>query len=263
MKIFWAFTRQAFQFVSAYRFNFFAEIFLTLLRMYAIYWVWRVLYTQKPGAFGVSMDQMVTYGALGMALEIFMWSRPQYYISRQVKSGAIDTDLMKPLDFHFHMLARSIGETFVAVIALATPALAMAYFLLGVQLPPDVPTALLFVASLVLGYLVLFHMNFLLGALSVVVLDIRHINWAYFSVVRFFGGQMLPLWLFPPVVGTIAHALPFQATYYIPMSIYIGELTGADAIRAIEIQLIWLVTLVVVSRLTWGWAHRHLVVQGG
>ena len=98
------------------RFNFFAEIFLTFLRMYGIYWLWRILYTQRPGAFGVDLNQMVTYGVLGMALEIFVWSRPQMYISRQVKSGAIDTDLMKPLDFHFHMLARSTGETLVGFV---------------------------------------------------------------------------------------------------------------------------------------------------
>lgn len=263
MKIFWSFTRQAFQYVAAYRFNFFMGIFLVLLRMYAVYWVWTILYTQRPGAFGVSREQMVTYGALGMALEIFIWSRPQMYISRQVKSGAIDTDLMKPLDFHVHMLARSVGETTVGVIALALPALALAYFLLGVQLPPDLPTALLFILSLVLGFLVLFHLNFLLGSLSVVALDIRHISWAYYSVVRFFGGQMVPLWMFPAFIGTIASVLPFQATYFIPMSLYIGRLTGADAVRAIEFQVIWLVGLVVLSRLAWGWAHRRLVVQGG
>jgi viologen exporter family transport system permease protein len=263
MKIFWSFIRQAFQFIAAYRFNFFMEIFMVLLRMYAVYWLWRVLYTQRPGAFGVSLEQMVTYGALGMALEIFVWSRPQMYISRQVKSGAIDTDLMKPLDFHVHMLARSVGETTVGVIALALPALALAYFLLGVNLPPDVPTALLFIASLILGFLVLFHLNFLLGALSVVALDIRHISWAYYSVVRFFGGQMVPLWMFPSFVGAIARVLPFQATYFIPMSLYIGRITGADAVRAIEFQLIWLIALVILSRLCWSWAHRRLVVQGG
>jgi ABC-type uncharacterized transport system permease subunit len=28
-------------------------------------------------------------------------------------------------------------------------------------------------------------------------------------------------------------------------------------------QLTWVVVLVVLSRLLWNWAHRHLVVQGG
>ncbi|HJR80006.1 MAG TPA: ABC-2 family transporter protein [Anaerolineales bacterium] len=263
MKIFWSFTRQAFQFIAAYRFDFFAEILLTLLRMYSVYWVWRILYTQRPGAFGVDMQQMITYGVLGMALEIFMWSRPQHYMARQVKSGAIDTDLMKPLDFHLHMLARSVGETLVGLTVLAIPALAIAYFVLGVNLPPNSLTAFLFGISLILGYLVLFHLNFLIGSLAIVALDIRHINWAYYSMVRFFGGQLVPLWLFPPWLAWLAGALPFQSTYFIPMSIYIGTFAGAEAIQAIAFQGVWLVVLVLLSRILWNWAYRRLVVQGG
>jgi ABC-2 type transport system permease protein len=263
VKIFWSFTRQAFQFISAYRFNFFMEFILTILRMYGIYWVWRILYTQKPGAFGVSLEQMVTYGVMGMVLELFIWSRPQWYMANQVKSGAIDTDLMKPLDFHVHMLARSTGEALIGIGVLAIPALIVAYLFLDVQFPPDIWVALMFAVSIVLGFLVFFHLNFLLGSLAVVALDIRHISWAYFSLVRFLGGQIVPLWLFPPIVAAIAEVLPFKGTYYIPISIYIGRFTGVDAIRAIEFQIVWLIVLVLTSRMLWGWAHRRLVVQGG
>ena len=263
MRLFWSFARQAFQFISAYRFNFFMELVLAILRMYGIYWVWRVLYTQRPGAFGVTQEQMVTYGVMGMALELFIWSRPQWYMAHQVKSGAIDTDLMKPLDFHFYMLARSVGETIMGISILAIPALLVAYLFLDVQLPPDLPTALLFVVSLFLGFLLLFHLNFILGSLAIVALDIRHISWAYFSLIRFMGGQIVPLWLFPPVLAAIAAVLPFQGTYFIPISIYIGSLTGADAVRALEFQFVWVVALILIGRFLWSWAYGRLVVQGG
>jgi ABC-type uncharacterized transport system permease subunit len=103
----------------------------------------------------------------------------------------------------------------------------------------------------------------MLGSLAVLTLDIRHISWAYYSVVRFFGGQMVPLWLFPPFVAAIANVLPFQSTYYIPMSIYIGKIAGADVMKALGFQFTWLVVLVLGSRLLWSWAHTRLVVQGG
>lgn len=263
MKIFWSFARQTFQFIVAYRFEFFMELVLTVVRMYGVYWVWRILYTQRPGAFGVDLAQMTTYGVMGMALEMFIWSRPQWYMATQIKSGAIDTDLMKPLDFHWYMLARSIGEMFVGIGVLGLPALIIAYLFLGVQFPPDVWTGIMFVLSLVLGFLLLFHLNFIVGSLAIVALDIRHISWAYFSLIRFLGGQIVPLWLFPPVIAAIAEVLPFKGTYFIPISIYIGKLAGIDALRGLEFQLVWLAALVLVSRLLWSWAHRRLVVQGG
>jgi ABC-2 type transport system permease protein len=262
MKIFWAFTRQAFQFASVYRFNFFVEIFLTFVRMYGIYWVWRILYTQKPDAFGVTMNQMITYGVLGVAMQIFMWSRVQWYIANQVKSGAIDTDLMKPMDFHIHMLARSIGETIIGSV-LALPALIISYVFLRVSLPANIGTAAAFFISMLLGFMVIFHLNFILGTLAVFTLDIRHISWAYMSVIRFFGGQWVPLWLFPPVLVIIANFLPFQSTFAIPMSIYIGKIAGTEVIKALGYQFSWMVALVLCSRLLWTQAHRRLVVQGG
>jgi ABC-2 type transport system permease protein len=160
------------------------------------------------------------------------------------------------------MLARSIGETIVGG-SLALPALIVSYFFLDVSLPTDIGTAVAFLVSLALGFLVIFHLNFMLGSLAVLTLDIRHISWAYTSTVRFFGGQMVPLWLFPPALAAIANVLPFQSTFSIPMSIYIGKITGADVFRALGFQLSWMVALVLFSRLLWTWAHRRLVVQGG
>jgi ABC-2 type transport system permease protein len=134
---------------------------------------------------------------------------------------------------------------------------------LGVQLPADWATAGLFVLSVVLGFLVLFHIAFLLGSLSIVTLDIRSFAWAYFSLVGFFAGQMVPLWLFPDFLRRLAEALPFQSIYYIPMSIYVGSLAGASAWRAIGLQAAWAALLIVVARWAWVRVHRRLVVQGG
>src|SRR4029453_10429561 len=110
-----------------------------------------------------------------------------------------------------------VGEMFIGVGVLGLPALLIAYIFLGVQFPPDVWAGLMFVASLALGFLLLFHLNFLLGSLAIVALDIRHISWAYFSMVRFLGGQIVPLWLFPDFLRAIAEALPVKGTYYIPI----------------------------------------------
>jgi ABC-2 type transport system permease protein len=111
--------------------------------------------------------------------------------------------------------------------------------------------------------MVIFHLNFILGMLAVFTLDIRHVSWAYMSIIRFFGGQWVPLWLFPPALVVIANFLPFQSTFAIPMSIYIGKIAGADVIKALGIQFSWMVALALGSRILWTWAHRRLVVQGG
>ncbi len=263
MKIFWAFTRQAFFNTSIYRFEFWLRIFSVYLWMYTIYWVWKTLYTQSPAAFDLSLEQMVTYGILGMALEIFLDVGPEWYIATQVRSGAIDTDLMKPLDFHLHMLARSAGEMMFSLGILALPSFAIGYYLFNLRLPGDALTSLLFVLSLILSFLVFFHISFLLGTLTVVTLDIRSISWAYYSMVSFFSGQVVPLWLFPDFLRRLSELLPFQAIYYIPMSIYIKRISGSAALQGLGLQVFWTIVLVFFSRWAWSQVHRRLTVQGG
>lgn len=263
MKLFWAFTRQAFHSTAIFRFEFWMRLVFVYILMYTIYWVWKTLYTQTPGAFGLSLQQMITYGILGMALEIFLDVGPEWYISNQVRTGAIDTDLMKPLDFHIHMLARSAGEMMFSLSVLALPSFVIGYYLFHLRLPEDMTTTLLFGVSLVFSFLVFFHIGFLLGILSVITLDIRSIAWAYYSMVSFFSGQIVPLWLFPDFLRKISEALPFQAVYYIPMSIYIKRLSGSTALQAVGLQVFWALVLAWLARWAWSRVHVRLTVQGG
>ena len=86
-------------------------------------------------------------------------------------------------------------------------------------------------------------MNFILGLLSMVTMNIRNINWGYNALLRFFSGQMVPLWIFPSVLGVISDFLPFRCIYAIPMSIYIGNYARTDMLGALTVQFTWIVTL--------------------
>ncbi len=265
MNIFWSFTRQAFHNTAIYRFEYWLQLVSAFLMMYSVYWIWNILYTQRPGAFGVELGQMVTYGVIAMALEsIFNPGQgPQMYISSQIKSGSIDTDLIKPLDFHLHMLAKNFGEISFRFGTIVLPAALIGFLFLDLQPPATALNGLSFAVSLTLGYLVLFSLNFLLGMVSVLTIDIRSIAWTYNSLVRFFAGQMVPLWLFPGWLGGLANVLPFKCIYSIPLSIYIGKLTGAAVWEGLLFQAVWVVVLMAVCRLVWAGVHSKLVVQGG
>lgn len=263
MKLYWSFARAVFANAAVFRFEFWMRFVSLGLFMYSLSRVWTILFTQRPGAFGVSLGQMVTYGVLGVLMESLLDVGPEWYMSEQVRTGKIDTDLMKPVDFHGYLLAMASGEVLFNLGVLVIPGLVAAYLFLGVRLPTDAAAAGLFVVSVVLGFLVLFHIAFLLGSLSVVTLDIRSFAWAYYSLVGFFAGQFVPLWMFPQLLRRLAEVLPFQSVYYIPMSIYVGTLEGAGALRAIGLQVLWAALLMVLSRWAWMRVHRRLVVQGG
>jgi viologen exporter family transport system permease protein len=146
---------------------------------------------------------------------------------------------------------------------IALPALLIGYFLFDLELPATLQTGFLFVIAFLLGYLVNFHLDFLLSTISIVTLEIHSIDWAFQATSRFFSGQFVPLWLFPGVLGLLANILPFRSLFFTPLSIYTGVLSGIAIIQAIGFQLIWLIILLILSRWLWGRVQIRIVSQGG
>jgi ABC-2 type transport system permease protein len=264
MKILLGFIRTAFHDAAIYRIDFWFSLLSVFFMMYANYAIWNILYRQSPGAFGVDLEQMTTYAVLGVLLFPILGTtnRIRHHIATQVRAGSLEVDLMKPLDFMLHMLSRNVGEVAVQMVTRGVPGLLFGYLVLGIRLPASGLTAVVFAVCLALGYLVFFGVNFLIGMLAIVTHDIRSYNWAYSSLIRFTSGEVIPLWLFPPALGAIVAVLPFQAIYFVPLSIYVGAYGGSLG-RAIVTQTLWATGVLLFCRYIWHHFQRRITVQGG
>ena len=264
MRVIIAFVRRAAHDRFVYRLDFWLSMVGVFIMMYATHSIWTILYRQSPNAFGMDIERMRTYGVLGVLLLIVMDPAEtiQWYIAEQVRTGTLELDLLKPLDFMFHMFSSNIGTLGVVLWTQFAPGLILAWLVLDFRPPPNAQAAIYFIISLALGYLIYFFLSFIMGLLSVVTMDIRSYSWAYYSLVRFTSGQVVPLWMFPAPLGAILGALPFQAVFYLPMSLYIGAYEGSLA-RALSVQLAWVVVLFLASRLFWARVQQRITIQGG
>lgn len=256
--------RTAFHTASIYRVDFWVGLLSSFIWMYAMHSLWTILFQQAPDSFGTSLDQMRTYGVLGILLLpiINTAQTTQAYIAERVRTGTLEMDLLKPLDFIFQMFCRNLADLGVSFATRSLPGFLLAWLFLDFQLPASWAAAGAFLVSLALGYLVFFAINVMMGMLAMVTMDIRSYSWAFSSLVRISSGQMVPLWLFPAWASTILFALPFHNVYYLPMSIYVGALEGS-LVTALLGQVAWAVSLLVASRLIWLAAHRRVSIQGG
>lgn len=264
MKVLYAFMHAAFHNAWIFRLDFWLITPGLFIMMYANYSLWSILYRQSPHAFGMDLERMTTYGVLGVLLMPIMRTAwiTQYYIAEQVRQGTLELDLMKPLDFMWHMFSRNLGQLGVELLLRFVPGLIFARLFFDFKLPPNAQAALAFLTSLALGYVVLFGISFLFGLLSIVTMDIRSYAWAFNSIVRLASGQLVPLWMFPPALAAIAAALPFQAVYFVPMSIYVGALQSSLA-KALLSQVAWAVGLFLAARFFWARVQRRITIQGG
>jgi ABC-2 type transport system permease protein len=73
----------------------------------------------------------------------------------------------------------------------------------------------------------------------------------------------LPISFFPQVFQKIFKLLPFQYISYIPVLLYLGNINGGAIVKALALQLFWVVLLFVIGDAMWRWSSRKMTIQGG
>ncbi len=267
MRCFFSFIRQSLKRISMYRFEFGTQAVYQLIALYGVKLLWVTLSKQSPEIVGMPVEQMVTYAMLAMLLDVIFYpsgdNAPHSYMTKQIKDGTIDVDLLKPLNYQKHMFYRTTGFVIVRLLFLVIPAYLFALLFMGMRVPITLMNGILSVLSLILGYLILFSLNFLLGIIGMITLDIKHISWAYNAVISFFSGKLVPLWLFPVWLMSFANILPFKYIYAVPVSIYIGKLSYSEIIQTLILQCVWAAGLIWIGNLSWHKVRTRLIIQGG
>jgi ABC-2 type transport system permease protein len=139
----------------------------------------------------------------------------------------------------------------------------IAYFFIGINAPNHWVDFPIFLFSALLGILIGAQLDLVVGIMAFWLTNIWGVRVLRNAVFLFFSGGLLPITMFPQWLQTLSQFLPFQSMVYVPVSIYTGEITGADLIYAILIQLLWLFGVFAAIRVAWSFAIRKVTIFGG
>lgn len=252
----------AVQIPMTYRFNWAMHFVSVLLQIYLLKVVWTAVYAGRAEVGGVGLAQLVAYLTFANLQFSLLWPFIAGHLQNRVRDGKIALDLARPIGLLDQMLAYQVGITAGSapfVVLSLIPAL-----LLGGVLPPASATAgLLYLISLLLAYAIMVLLGLLLGLTSFWTIENGGIFTIYLFVNQFLAGTMIPITFFPPFLRTLAGFLPFQSQTFVPISIYLGQITGTDLLSALAVQLFWVAALGLLARIIWGYAVRRVVIQGG
>ena len=246
----------------AYRLNLLLWLLGTVLQIYLLRVVWTAVYAGREGPVEMPLDQLVAYLTLANLQMFVTFPMIANQLENRIREGQIAIDMARPVPFLGQMLAQQVGAS-VGLAPFALLALPLAYFLGNVVLPPTPQAALLYVVSFALSYAILTEIGLMLGLIAFWTVE----SWAFNAIFRFvnqfFAGGLVPLWLFPDTLRALAQLLPFQTQAHIPISIYLGQMAGFDALRGLAVLAFWVVALYVFAQMAWRGAMRRVVVQGG
>ena len=247
----------------AYRNTMLLFLCVSVLQIFMLTRVWTALYRTRPDVLAIPLDELLVYLTIA---NLIAWSFPTHtvsmYLRERIREGAIVFDLARPLGFVPQMGAQMVGALVgaSALIAIALPLVLLAGSL---ALPADWGAAGLFLVAVLLGYAIAGLLALLLGLVAFWTLELDGATMLYVLVAQFLSGALVPVSVFPDALRTVVQWLPFQATTYVPTSIYVGALGGSEAWTAIGVQVIWVVVLGATVALVWRRAMRRVVVQGG
>lgn len=246
----------------AYRAWFWAFLFVQVLSLTIFVFFWRAIYADRETLAGLARQQTLNYIMWGQILLPLVQSAFVFRMGQMLVDGQFAMELLRPMDAQTRYYIESFGFLLVQVVQ-RLPLVVFAWWVFGLQLPKDVGTWSAFLLALLLGHAVIFAFDWIFSCLAFYTTESWGLAMAQQGLATFFSGALVPLAIMPVWLQKVTLSMPFAQAIYVPASIVSGITPLSDVPRLLSIQLLWIVGLVLISRLVFRVAVRRVTVQGG
>jgi ABC-2 type transport system permease protein len=200
---------------------------------------------------GYRRDDFVAYYLLTMLARAFS-SMPGLAsgIARQVRDGEIKKYLIQPIDMLGFLLISRVAHK-LAYYSVAIGPFALVYFLCRNFFAgwPDPVTMLAFISSLIMGFLLGYFLEACIGLVSFWFLEVSSLLFVYMLFSFFLSGHMFPLDMLPEPWYSLVAWLPLRYLAYFPAAVFLGKVQGTQLAYGLLIEAMWVLVLIVASRL--------------
>ena len=269
MRVNWVILKTCIEERFVYRGDF---AFATLVRFLPIVtqiFLWSAIYAagtdhERGSMNGYTYQDMVAYYLLAMLGRAFS-SMPGLAsgIARDVRDGTIKKYLTQPIDMLGYLFWHRIAHKLVYYCVALVP-FSLVFYLCRSYFPrwPDGWTVAAFGLSLVLGFLVGFLLESLIGLISFWFLEVSSLLFIYMMLNYFLSGHMIPLdWL--GAIGEAVQYLPFKFLAYFPAAIMLGRYSPDELMIELSVEIGWVLLLLVANRLAFKYGVRRYGAFGG
>ena len=213
---------------------------------------------------GYTYRNMVAYYLFAMVGRAFS-SMPGLAsgISREVRDGTVKKYLTQPIDMPGYYFWHRVAHKLV-YHTVATGPFVLLFFLCRDFFDgwPDGITVAAWCASLIMGFLIGFLLETLIGLISFWFLEVSSLLFIYMTMNYLLSGHMIPLdWL--GQFGVWIQYLPFRFLAYFPATIMLNRYSHSELALQLGIELCWIVVLFIAIRVAFARGARRYGAFGG
>jgi len=247
----------------SYRFEFFTALFSRFILLFVMAFFWKAAYNGLDVVEMVNERQMLTYSVISMIMSGVFSISVESSIRNRVRKGDVAVDFIKPVNIFLMYLSEDVGSSVTEIVKTAIPVLICSALFIVIPAPSSFLNFILFLASSLLSYSILWLISAIFGLFYFWVIDLGPIGAVKDYLIAILSGAFIPIWFFPQTIQTILKYLPFTYTYQHPLKIYIGRATVEEALIGMGIQLLWVLIFFVSFKLLKKRVEKNILVQGG
>ncbi len=248
-----------------YRMALVVMVFGNLLYLTLIYFVWKAIFASSGSDVvnGMTFETTMIYLVLATALFNFMEMYIVWEMGRDIQSGKIALNLLKPMKYKDYLFWSVSGSFVVNFVFTFIPTFLIVMLVtkgtiaIGINL-------IYFVIAVVLAVIINYEIDFIIGTVCLYTESIWGINVMKQAVVTLLSGATIPLAFFPDKLRTVIEYLPFRAIYDTPLTILLSRNPDAGMVaQKLLVSLLWAVVMSLISHLFWRISIRQVTVNGG
>lgn len=236
-----------------------------LLYLIVVYFLWKAIYASAGTDVvnGMTFTDTLIYLVLATALFGFMEMYTVWEIGRNIQSGKIVLDLLKPMEYRRYLFWSYSGSFVTQFFFTFLPT----FIIVGIVTHGAIPLGinlLFFVISVIMAVSINYSIDFFVGTICLFTESIWGINIMKQVIVLLLSGATIPIAFFPETLKTIVYYLPFQSIYNAPLTLLLdGNPKNETVLTILSTQLIWCIVMMILSKLFWKVSLRQITVNGG
>lgn len=211
---------------------------------------------------GFRAGDIVLYYLCMLLLSCFITSHIMWEVATEIKEGQFSTALMRPISFYQFTFLRNLSWRVIRMGLFAPIFLAMLFFYRGYLTDVHLNMSWEFWTAVVLGHLVSFNFVIMMAMIALFVQEVYSIFELYYVPMLFLSGQLFPVSMLPDWARGLAQLFPFYYTTGAPTEILVGRVTGAESLRILVVQGVWIAVTYILSRVFWSRGLKYYTGVG-
>jgi ABC-2 type transport system permease protein len=263
MRLFIELTKRSLQRQLTYRAATFAGLvtnfFFGMLRVAVMI----ALYGTRSDVNGYTLQGAITFTGLTQALIGFLSLFGWYDMMNSIYTGAVASDLLKPMGYFSFWLAQDFGRALGQLLLRSLIIMAGYVILIGITIPHGIGQWTALIITMILAWVISFAWRFLINLAAFWTPDARAIGRFGFVLLYFVTGFLMPLRFFPDWFVRLCDYTPFPHMVNTVVEVYLGVLKGPQLAWELVLQTAWAILLVLICHWVLKIGIRRLVIQGG